>query len=441
MKERSFRVTAGPINERGYAIVTEFQELEVNNKRQPSTIFVLGMLPGEVGIVKTFKSKREIFYANILNLEKQSTSRVEPKDKDSYLASSPLQILKPESELELKTQFISNLFNTNVEVINGSKEWGYRNKVEFGFYEDYDNYNLNLSFFKREGGSGKYILEQGTAIADPKINELGLKVVEILRSNNVIGKHLKTLMIRSTDSEVVGNLYVTIEDFFTLYPLVKLELNDLPISIIFSDKKSPASINNGVLKPFKNTLNQSIGEYNFELALDGFFQVNIELFEIVIKEVKSYIAKENIKGGLLDFYCGVGVIGQMLNKEFVTVTGVDSSPESEALGLKNAINNNINNFSYFRSEAEKIVELISSDKILFLDPPRIGCNQKVIDRINEVLPEYIFYLSCNPISQHRDYMLLEENYSIEYIKAFNFYPKTPHLENLIILKTKNQPEV
>ena len=450
MKERFFKVIGGPLNERGYSIATSFEEIETNNKRTPSTIYILGMLPFEEGIVKTFKTKREIFYTHIVELTKRSKDRVNQVDTESYLASSPLQILSFNAEQRLKQEFLeglysnslssSNIKSSEIKIITNNKEYGYRNKVEFGFYEDYDEYNLYLSFFKREGNSGKYILEDGTSIADPRINELGLRIVKILKEFNISGKELKTLLIRSSSVEVKARLYVTNNEILFENPELKAKFADLPISVVFSDKKSPASITDSFLLNSNDVMTETIDNMKFHFAIDGFFQVNIPVFESMIKDVKEYI-NTNINShkpsiNLLDLYSGVGVIGMLLSMMFKHVKGVDMSQESKDFSELNTKLNNISNYTYVQSEAEKIVELINPNEVLFLDPPRIGCHLKVIEKIIETKPEHIFYLSCNPITQARDFELLKEIYNIEFIRGYNFYPKTPHLESLIILMRK-----
>ena len=188
MKERYFRVVGGPINDRGYSVATTFEETEVNNKRQPKILYTLGMLPNEEGLVKVFKTKGEVFFGHVIELTKESNVRVKPKDKESYLASSPFQILNFEAEQDYKTQFLSELFSVPVTIFTNKVEYNYRNKVEFGFYEDYEKYSLSLSFFRREGNGGKYILANGSSIADDRINAKGLEIVAILENNKVIGR-------------------------------------------------------------------------------------------------------------------------------------------------------------------------------------------------------------------------------------------------------------
>jgi 23S rRNA (uracil1939-C5)-methyltransferase len=433
MKERIFNVIAGELNERGYAIAKSFEEVNnLTNKRTPIKIYILGMLPNEEGKVKIFKTKRDVFYGNINEITKKSNIRVIPKDDDSYLATSPFQIMNFDSEMNYKKEFLKKLYNKDIEIATDKREWEYRNKVEFGFYENYEHYSLNLSFFKREGNKGKHVLDYGSSLLPSKVNQLAIDIVKELESKKVIGKDLKTLLIRNSKEEIKANLYVTSNDFIDKYNL------SLPkdVSIIFSDKKSPASNNNGFLLQNNQILTESIMNMNFDFAIDGFFQVNIGVFELVIKDLKDFLKDNYCMETLLDFYSGVGVIGLLLSNNFSKVIGVDSSLESKKLALNNSIKNNINNYSFNHAPAEKVTELINSKDILLIDPPRIGLHKDVIERIKEVKPPIIIYLSCNPISQETNYRELEEFYEIVFAKGYNFYPKTPHLESLLILKLK-----
>ncbi len=71
---------------------------------------------------------------------------------------------------------------------------------------------------------------------------------------------------------------------------------------------------------------------------------------------------------------------------------------------------------------------------MIVDPPRAGCHAKLLERLLEQKPPTIIYLSCNPATQARDLKILEKCYKIDQITPFNFFPRTPHLENLAILK-------
>jgi 23S rRNA (uracil1939-C5)-methyltransferase len=84
-------------------------------------------------------------------------------------------------------------------------------------------------------------------------------------------------------------------------------------------------------------------------------------------------------------------------------------------------------------KSENVTNYLEPNQTVILDPPRAGCDRKLIDKLNEIKPAKIIYLSCNPSTQARDVKLLLENYQIDALKTFNFFPRTPHIENLVIL--------
>ena len=84
-------------------------------------------------------------------------------------------------------------------------------------------------------------------------------------------------------------------------------------------------------------------------------------------------------------------------------------------------------------KSENVTNYIAPDQTVILDPPRAGCDRKLIDKLNDIKPQTIIYLSCNPATQARDVKLLLDNYHIKTVKTFNFFPRTPHIENLVVL--------
>ena len=88
------------------------------------------------------------------------------------------------------------------------------------------------------------------------------------------------------------------------------------------------------------------------------------------------------------------------------------------------------------AKSEDVTDYVTPDCTVILDPPRAGCDQKLIDCLNEVKPKSVIYLSCNPITQARDIALLKENYEIAKLTPYNFFPRTPHIESLAVLVLK-----
>jgi 23S rRNA (uracil1939-C5)-methyltransferase len=92
--------------------------------------------------------------------------------------------------------------------------------------------------------------------------------------------------------------------------------------------------------------------------------------------------------------------------------------------------------SVIETSTEKALEYIAGDKPVIFDPPRAGLHDKVVERVLKVLPPKVIYLSCNPSTQARDLAKLQAQYDIMFFEAYNFFPRTPHLETLAVLKLR-----
>ena len=152
---------------------------------------------------------------------------------------------------------------------------------------------------------------------------------------------------------------------------------------------------------------------------------------MALEEIKSHINTEKV----LDLYAGVGTIGLSVARDkHLTLVEVDKSAYAEL--EKNVKQSTMPKIQSFLSKSEEATGFIEPDQTVIVDPPRAGLDAKLVDKLLEITPETIIYLSCNPITQARDVKLLLEKYQIIKIQPFNFFPKTPHLENLIILAHK-----
>ena len=99
--------------------------------------------------------------------------------------------------------------------------------------------------------------------------------------------------------------------------------------------------------------------------------------------------------------------------------------------------NNINNVSFILGKVEdKIKDIKDNIDLIIVDPPRSGLDKKVISVINKIKAKNIIYVSCNPITLVRDLKLLKDNYNIEYIKPYDMFPNTYHVECVVLLERK-----
>ena len=406
--------------------------------------FVWGGLPKELVTIRVTKKKSHFVEGIVAEIIEESPERITPKDENSYLSTSPWQIMPMTSEQSHKASLIEEAFLLHnitlpekIEIFSDGVEFNYRNKVEFSWFgdktDDDEKETLDLAFFKR-GGKGKVTVD-GTSLAHPSINKLAIEIRDLLREKPIVARQLKTLLIRSDQQgNAVWQLYVKdkIENLISENEAKLLSAKGG--EIIYSDPKSPASRITERLEKFGDTtLSDTILGVAFNYACEGFFQVNIPVYEKALSDMKKWIDC-NEKLPTLDLYSGVGTIGLTIGGDDVTLVEINEHAVAEM--QRNITKLNRPSAKAILAPSEKSLEYITGEQIVIVDPPRAGLHADVTNRLLETEPPRIIYLSCNPVTQARDVSLLQEKYEIVHHQGYNFFPRTPHIEHLVVLDKK-----
>lgn len=377
-----------------------------------------------------------------------------------------------DAEQRYKTQLINEAFelhslrlDTPTELFSDDTIYHYRNKVEFSWYGDTDPISgvdtLDLAFFRR-GSKGKIIVHS-SALLPPEITRLALAIRDTLRTVNVSARKLKTLLIRCDQSgNCVWQLYVkdTPCDFASI--VLQADLPAQGGEVIYSNPKSPASV---VTERLGSTgivvLSDTILGVPFRYATEGFFQVNIPVYEQALRDMRQWVghapsfsedsglppergkkdnqlapsASEEKDGSVtttsvIDLYSGVGSIGLTIGGPNVTLVEINEYAVRE---MKRNIEELGISATPILAASEQALEYITENSIVIVDPPRAGLHTDVIERLLEIKPPRIIYLSCNPVTQARDIALLLGIYRVSYSRGYNFFPRTPHIEHLVVL--------
>jgi 23S rRNA (uracil1939-C5)-methyltransferase len=397
------------------------------------SFFVWEVLPNEEVEADITNKRKGIYEAKVSKILKASPHRIQ-QTEEHFLSCSPWQIMDFDYENEIKRetsietyQRIGKISEKDIEIFSDNNIYGYRNKMEYSFIEDEGK--ISLAFFKR--GQNRRIAIDECELANPAINKTAKKILEWINQSNLTERNLKALIIRSNKKgETVAGLFIKDKMEFDKYP----ELNDsiLGFNLYYSTHKSPASVITEVLyQTGQDFLTEEIDGVDLKYGINSFFQVNTPIFEAALTEIKKNIPKG---AEIIDFYSGVGTIGLALAKSVGSVTLVESNEEAVAFAEENIRLNKIKNVGVVSAPAEKALEYIKKDKTIVFDPPRAGLHEKVVEKILEVKPSEVIYLSCNVATQSRDIGLLKDAYNIEFIKLYNFFPRTPHIESLVVLK-------
>lgn len=391
-------------------------------------VFVWNALPGEVVIVRLVKNKRSYAEGFAEEIVRASPERTTPKESN-YLATSPWQMMTYEAENKYKKEMVEELFRhekvslpTFGKVVHAGSEWHYRNKMEYSFWGD--EQGLHLALHQR-GSHGKQIVE-GSALALPTVDAGARAVAAQLSKHSTRAGDLKTIVVRtSQNGDTVAALYTKLTKFKRLE--LPAELKGL--RVYHSNPQSPASVPTELLYELGDCLlaDELLGK-PFKYDVSSFFQVNLPVYEKALARIQ-----ESCVADPTDMYAGVGSIGLSVAKKYLTLVELDAA--TAAMARKNFVASGLKG-EVVEASTEKALEYITSNHPIIFDPPRAGLHPKVVEECLEVLPPQIMYLSCNPATHARDLARLQVSYAIEFFEVYNFFPRTPHIEALAILRQR-----
>jgi 23S rRNA (uracil1939-C5)-methyltransferase len=404
-------------------------------KHESKVVLAWNALPEEEVEVEIYKNKKTYSEGIAISILNQSPYRVEPEE-EHFLSCSPWQILSWEQENIWKKKIAEETYIRigdlselpDFEIISDSEnQFNYRNKMEYSFALNNEGL-ISLAFFKR--GTHRRMPINFCKLAEPSINDSAQKIILWLNQNSVPINILKTLILRCNDkNEVLAGLFIKENFNFNNYPLLDESLKGFQIHL--SNPLSPASVSDEKLfEQGQDFLEIITRGKKLKFGLLSFFQINFVLFKIVLEDISEFLDSSK---SAIDYYSGVGAISLPLSSEFKDCILVDNDKEAIYYADENIRENQINNCKTIYKSAEKTTELIDKNKIIIFDPPRAGLHKKIIRKILLEKPIRIIYLSCNPSTQARDIQLLQSSYEIKFLRLYNFFPRTPHIEALCVL--------
>ncbi|MEA2013122.1 MAG: class I SAM-dependent RNA methyltransferase [Verrucomicrobiota bacterium] len=372
-------------------------------------IFVPYTIPGEVIDVELVKKHKSYAEGRIVEIKKSSDKRIKPKCKYfgecggcQYQHIEYIDELKyKQSQLNDVLQRIGKLPQEALDKINAiiasENCYNYRNKLtlqpiiqtkdltEYGFFSS-DNSEL--------------IEIKECPLAMEGINKL-LPKISLTKwgQDNSFRRIPSKCIIRETYDK-------TVKYFFGRIP-----------------KKIP-------------WLTEQLMGKEISLPPGSFFQVNPSVAEKVYKKVISWIDESET---VVDAYCGIGIYSLLL-PPMQNVFSIDNDKKAIKAAYHNSMQFGLDNRSFFVEQAEKALPEIFKENqpnslCIILNPPREGCNHKLIFSITKALPKKVIIVSCNASTLARDLkkLLKTKKYEISEISIFDMFPRTAHFETAVVL--------
>lgn len=364
-------------------------------KKDGKVTFVENALPGDIVQIEITKEKKSFNLGRVKKFLTYSKNRRFKNGENPLGEAYPLFALDYDFGFNLKQNIVKNNFKKflNMEInIVPHKNEDYRvNKLRLhkagkkvGLFENKTNkiYVPDMETLLGEGASEIY--------KDITENISGGKFVTIRRADN--GDFL------STDGTYTGKLFTDYKDRNR------------------SSKIHPV---------------MEIAGKKYEMEIDGFFQNNRYGAEKALE-----IIGNKRTGKILDLYSGVGLISLFVADKASEVLGVELWEPSVINARENAKLNNITNAKFIAMDTGDLAkEKLPLADTVIVDPPRSGLVPELIERIKEMAPKEIVYMSCDHTTQIRDIKMLLPEYEIKdnAVHVIDMFPGTMHCETVALL--------
>lgn len=444
--------------------------IKVNNK----IVFVPFSLPGEKVRFKILKVASKGIYGKVLEVYTPSEVRVRPKcPVFSKCGGCQLQHIKYTYQLLVKEDNIRRTFkkvaNLDVDIlstIRGDDEFRYRNKLQLPVA--YTQNGTKIGFYAENS-------HRVVEINDCLINANWTKNVIIafkkyIEEFNIIGYdestnsgYLREITVKEIKNNLIITAVITSSELIGAERLVELLKEQLQcnFSLFININKNATNVIYGeefkLIYGVPNYSAEMLG-VKYKIGVQSFMQVNTPVCSKLYSSVKSLVNADN-QTVVIDAYSGAGLMTAILAENAKKAIGIEIVKEAvecaNDLALMNKLNDKITN--YLGKCEDILPDIIEKEKLqnskicLVLDPPRKGCDLKVIRSIIKSDIDKIVYVSCKPSTLARDVGLLvgtlienngeikradnpEHRYKITYIRPFDMFAQTKHVETLVCLE-------
>ena len=332
------------------------------------------------------------------------------------------------------------------------KEFGYRNKMEFSFGDEYKDGPLSLGLHKK-GSTYDVLTASDCKLVHQDMNKILMCVLEYFQKLGAsyykkmqhIG-YLRHLLLRRGDTtgEILINLVTTTQEDYDLTPLVEqllaLQLEGKIVGIlhILNDSLSDVVQSDETKVLYgQDFFYENLLGLEFKITPFSFFQPNSRGAEVLYTIVRDYIGDIHDMT-VFDLFSGTGTISQVLAPVAKEVIGVEIIEEAVEAAKENAARNGLENCRFIAGDVFKVLDDIEEKPdVIVLDPPRDGIHPKALPKILDYGVDTIVYISCKVTSLARDLAMFQaRGYKVVKAVAVDQFCETVHVETVVLLSHK-----
>ena len=446
-------------------IELQIEDLSVNGDgighADGKAIFVPGALPGDYLRAGITKELRSYSFARIIKIISPSADRVEPRCPiSSKCGGCQLQNMKYEAQLLWKENHVKDLLERvggferdEVDRVTGhvfgmEEPWRYRNKAQYPVRSDRDG-NIVTGFYARH--SHRVVPCHDCLIGSDKDQKLLDTVTSWMKRNHVrpydennnkgLIRHILIRHAVQTNETMV--CLVAASNIPDADGLSKDLMSCGVESVVININKTKGNVILGhdtKLLAGQERIFDKIKNLSFAISARSFYQVNPVQTEKLYGKAIEFAGLTGLQN-VYDLYCGTGTITLCLAEKAAHVTGIEIVDDAVRDAKENARRNGIRNVSFYAGAVEKILpDLIKKKKadVVVMDPPRKGCDIKVLEAVMESKPDRVIYVSCDPATLARDLGIMKREYDLKEVQPVDMFPETVGIENVCCMLRKNR---
>lgn len=422
------------------------------------TVFVDNVLKGEKVKIRILKVLTSQAYAKVIEILKKSQTRSN-SDCISYgkCGGCDLRHMNYQTTLDLKKSIVETDLKKagidNVEVkdcIGMDNPYNYRNKLQYPVGISKESPVMGV-FAKR---SHRIIPNENCHIQNKLTQTIAKDVFQFIVENNIPAYN------EENGTGEIRHIYLRIgvktNEVMLVLVTNKRKITKEKDLVLFITNKHP-QIKTVVKNINTKSTNVILGQKNEILYGDGyitdtllgvtfkispmsFYQVNpVQTEKLYTAAIEG--AKLTGNETIFDLYCGIGTIGICALNKAKYLYGIETVPQAIEDAKENAKINNIENAEFIVGNVEDELPNLIQEKdvkpdVVFIDPPRKGCDNVAIETLLKIKAKKIVYISCNPATLARDLAKLKDEYEIKEVQPVDMFPFTSHVECCALLCLK-----
>jgi len=433
------------------------------------TVFVEHAVPLDRVTARVLKKKKSFAEAVVIEILESSPYRIKPPcEYSGFCGGCKWQFLQYDRQLDYKRQHVEESIE-HIGLIKGlpvypaipsEKIFGYRNKMEFSCSDrkwllpsDFATGEKSTGFAMGLHVPGTFdkVLDIRACLLQPEAGNMILEDAKAFMKNSGappygIKSHegfWRFLMLRNSaaNGNWMVNIITSAENRRIVEPLAALLTEKYPgvVSVINNITSSKAAVATGEYEIFlagSHYIKDKLGDFEFEISANSFFQTNTPGAEILYGKVKEFAGLTG-RETVLDLYSGTGTIPVFLSADAGQITGLEIVGSAVSDAEKNCRTNGISNCKFVLGDIrESLSKIGNKPDVMIIDPPRAGMHKDVVKQVSDMAPRRIIYVSCNPATLARDLFLLKERYEVREVQPVDMFPHTWHIESVARLEKR-----